>query len=153
MSHIQISTIIPSPRAFAFDLLTAPEKLESLLADKIEVQLIQKAENLRRGAEYQFMMTRFGMTQPVRLRVEDYLKGSRLTYRQTEGLFREWIHTLKFEDHGENQTLVTEFLEYKVPFGLFGYLADDLFLRRDLKRLLEGRLERAKEQMSALNPA
>lgn len=145
MAHLQVSAIVPGPRGEVFDLICAPDRLPHLLADRIEVQMTSGAEVLRRGAEYEFMMTRFGFSQTVRLRIEDYLKGSRLTYRQSEGLFADWMHTIKFEDHGENQTLVVDYVDYKVPFGLVGYLVDDLFVRRDMKQILTRRLESAKK--------
>ncbi len=148
MAHLQISVILPAPRAQVFDLLTSAQRLADLLAPRIEVQLVRAAESARRGAEYEFLMTRYGLSQTVRLRIEDFLKSSRLTYRQTEGLFQEWVHTMKFEDHGENQTLVTDYVDYRVPFGLIGYLADDLFLRRDLRTILEKRLAKAKDLLA-----
>ncbi|MGE0763773.1 MAG: hypothetical protein AB7N80_10890 [Bdellovibrionales bacterium] len=144
MAHLEISAIVPGPRSEVFEVVCAPEKLALLLADRIDVQMTRSAEALRRGAEYEFLMTRFGFSQPVRLKVEDYLKGSRLTYRQSEGLFADWVHTIKLEDHGENQTLVTDYVDYKVPFGLVGYLADDLFVRRDMRQILANRLNQAK---------
>lgn len=150
MAHLQISAIVPGPRQDVFEFMCSPEKVPLLLKDHIEVEMVRGAEVLRRDAEYEFSMTRFGLSQPVRLRVEDVLKGSRLTYRQSEGLFRDWIHTSKFEDHGDQQTLVTDFIDYSVPFGLFGHLADDLFIRRDLKSILESRLQRAQEHFAAL---
>lgn len=150
MAHLQISAIIPGPRQEVFQFLCAPERLPQLLQDHVEVEMVRGADGLRRGAEFEFSMSRYGFSQGVRFRVEDVLKGSRLTYRQTEGIFADWIHTSKFEDHGEQQTLVTDFVDYTLPFGLFGYLADDIFIRRDLKNLLETRLKRAQEHFAVL---
>jgi len=150
MAHLQVSAIIPGSRQDVFEFLCNPEKVAQLLKDHIEVEMVRGAEILRRGAEFEFNMTRFGFSQPVRLRVEDLLKGSRLTYRQSEGLFRDWIHTCKFEDHGDRQTLVTDFIDYSVPFGILGHIADDVFIRRDLRSVLESRLHRAQEHFAAL---
>ncbi len=150
MAHLQVSAIVPGPRQDVFQFLCSPERVPQLLKDHIEVEMIRGAESLRRGAEFEFTMTRFGFSQPVRLRVEDILKGSRLTYRQSKGLFRDWIHTCKFEDHGDAQTLVTDFIDYAVPFGFFGHIADDIFIRRDLRSVLESRLQRAQEHFAAL---
>ena len=145
MAHLQVSAIVPGPRSEVFDLICAPSQLPYLLADHIEVQVTRSADVLKRGSEYEFLMTRFGFSQAVCLRIEDYLKGSRLTYRQSEGLFADWVHTIKFEDHGEQQTLVIDYVDYKLPFGLVGYLADDLFVRRDMKRILSHRLDLAQK--------
>jgi ligand-binding SRPBCC domain-containing protein len=73
------------------------------------------------------------------------LRGSRLTYRQIEGIFTAWTHTMKFEEHGESETLVTDLVDYQVPLGLFGFLADDLLIKGDMRRVLAARLQKAKE--------
>jgi len=100
---------------------------------------------LKRGNEVHFVMTRFGLSQSIRFRIEDVLRGSRLTYRQAEGVFAGWTHTMKFDEHGESATLVTDLVDYQVPLGLFGHLADDLLLKSDMNRVLTGRLMKAKE--------
>lgn len=145
MAHLQISAIIPAQRSAVFDLLCSPERLGQLLIDNIQVELTLGAETLARGSEYRFVMTRYGLSQPVLLRVEEVWKNSRMTYRQMEGLFADWIHTMKFEDHGDDQTLVTDYVDYRLPLGLLGYLADDLLVRGDVERFLNARLNRARD--------
>jgi hypothetical protein len=55
---------------------------------------------------------------------------------------------MRFEEHGENETLVTDLVDYQIPLGLLGYLADDLLIKGDMRRLLSARLEKAKEHFS-----
>lgn len=128
-----------------FDFLTDPNNLPELLKPSIDVKVVTPEVALKRGNEVHFMMTRFGLSQSIRFRVEDVLRGSRLSYRQSEGIFAGWTHTMKFEDHGENGTLVTDIVDYQVPMGLLGHLADDLVLKGDMERLLTSRLARAKD--------
>ena len=144
MVHIETSGLIPADRTLVFDYLTSPQHLPELLQDHIDVEAAQIDQPLKRGAEIQFVMTRFGISQPVTLRVEDWLRGTRMVYRQSDGLFNLWIHTMKFEDHGEHQTRVSDFVDYELPFGLFGHLANDLYVRRNMKQILQSRIERAK---------
>ncbi|MBX7232172.1 MAG: hypothetical protein K1X29_08825 [Bdellovibrionales bacterium] len=147
MSHLEISAVLSGSRTEVFDLLRSPNLLPELLKDHIEVEIVRGAEELKKGSEYEFLMTRFGLTQPVRIRVEDFIQGNRLTYKQVEGLFSNWTHTMKFEDHGDKQTLVIDYVDYDMPFGLVGHLADDLFIRKNMKNILETRLKRAGEQI------
>lgn len=149
MAHMQISQLIPAKRFEAFDYLTDPANLAFLLKPSIEVQLKTEDVPLKRGAEYHFLMTRYGLSQSVRLRVEDLLRGSRLTYRQVEGLFLSWTHTLRFEEHGD-ATLVTDVIDYQLPFGVLGFLADDLIVKRDMTTVLEERLLKAKEHFAQI---
>lgn len=150
MAHIQCSRLLPAPRSQVFDLLSEPIHLTDLLKDTIDVQAKFSFDNpVRKGAEFSFIMTRFGLSQPVTFRVEDYVKGSRLTYKQSEGLMYNWYHTMKFEDFGDKQTLVTDLVEFELPFGVFGHIANDLFVKSDLKNVLEKRLFRAEEILTS----
>jgi ligand-binding SRPBCC domain-containing protein len=145
MAHLQISQLIPAPRLEVFDYLTDPNNLPTLLKPSIDVKVVTPEIALKRGNEVHFMMSRFGLSQSIRFRIEDILRGSRLSYRQSEGVFASWNHTMKFDEHGENGTLVTDLVDYNVPMGLFGHLADDLLLKSDMSRLLSHRLQKAKE--------
>jgi ligand-binding SRPBCC domain-containing protein len=149
MAHLQLSQVISAPRFAVYDFLTDPSQLKQLLQPIIEVQLLSPVNALKRGGEVHFKMTRLGLTQSVCFRIEDVLHGSRLTYRQIEGLFASWTHTTKFVENGEGATLVTDIVDYTVPFGLLGTLLDDLLTKRDLRRLLEHRLAVAQRHFVA----
>ncbi|HMN69573.1 MAG TPA: hypothetical protein PKC28_13615 [Bdellovibrionales bacterium] len=145
MAHLQLSQLLPASRMDAFEYLTDPNRLPFLLGPSIDVQVMNGDLPIKRGNEIHLMMTRFGFSQSIRFRIEDLLRGSRLTYRQTEGVFAAWTHTMKFEEHGEGLTLVTDLVDYQVPMGILGFLADDLLLKKDMSRLLSERLHKAKE--------
>jgi ligand-binding SRPBCC domain-containing protein len=150
MAHLQISHLIPAPRFDVFDYLTDAATLPFLLKPTIDVEVFPHEGALKRGSEMHFNMTRMGFSQNVRLRIEDWLRGSRVTYRQVEGLFTAWTHTMKFEEHGEKATLVTDLVDYQMPLGLLGFLADDLLVKRDMSGLLDSRLLKAKEHFSGI---
>src|SRR4051794_1898923 len=98
MGHLQVSEVYPASRFEVFDYLCDPNQLPVLLQPLIEVEVRSMDVALSRGSEFYFRMTRFGLSQDVRLRIEDVLHGSRLTYRQIEGLYNQWTHTMRFED-------------------------------------------------------
>ncbi len=148
MAHLQISQVIPAPRFEVFDYLTDPKTLPFLLEPIIEVEVLTPEVALKRGSEFHFVMTRLGLSQSVRLRIEDVLHGSRLTYRQVEGLFALWTHSTRFDEQGERETLVTDLVDYQMPFGLLGFLADDLLVKGDMSKVLSLRLQKAKEHFT-----
>jgi ligand-binding SRPBCC domain-containing protein len=150
MAHLQISQVIPVPRMEVFAYLADPKNLPFLLSPTVDVQVLTPETQMRRGNEFHFKMTRFGLTQSVRFHVEDVLPGTRLVYRQSEGLFRSWVHAMKFEEHGKDSTRVVDLVDYELPFGILGFLSDDLLLKRDLTRLLENRLTKAKEHFQEI---
>lgn len=144
MAHLQISQLIEAPKLEVFHYLTTPSHIPALLEPAIHVEVLSPDADLKRGDEIHFNMTRFGLSQSIRFRIEDLLPGSRLTYRQTEGIFAAWTHTMKFEEHNDKITLVTDLVDYRVPMGLFGFLADDLLIKGDMARILKQRLDRVK---------
>lgn len=145
MAHIQVSKVIQGSRSRVFEVLTQPENLHDLLRGDIYVEIINSLEKLSVGCEVKMAMTRYGVKQLVRLRVDDYLVGHRIMYHQVEGFFKTWSHIMKFENHGEGYTLVTDLVDYTLPLGLLGNISDDLFIKSDMTRLLQARLERAVE--------
>ena len=56
----------------------------------------------------------------------------------TQGVFRRFVHDHYFESDGA-QTVVRDILDYQSPLGICGRLADALFLKNYLTRLLEER--------------
>jgi ligand-binding SRPBCC domain-containing protein len=145
MSHIQCQKIIPAGKFEVFNKLVKPENLSDLLKDHIKVSWRNPGIELQENAEFLFSMSRFGVEQDVRFRVAKMVTGNQLSYHQAEGIFNSWVHTIRFEDHGDGGTLVTDLVEYELPFGLMGRIADDVWLRNDLKQILEDRLERCKK--------
>jgi len=142
MAHLQVSRIIEAPRTRVFEILTQPESLPDLLRGDIDVEVVSRAEKLTPGAEVRLSMTRYGVKQWVHLKVDDFLHSKRLMYHQVEGFFKSWSHIMKFDDHGDGFTLVTDLVDYTLPLGLLGNLTDDLFVKADMTKILENRLQR-----------
>ncbi|MEQ1878460.1 MAG: hypothetical protein ABL958_17595 [Bdellovibrionia bacterium] len=66
----------------------------------------------------------------------------RVEIRQKLGVFNFWSMTQTLEDHGNGSTLIKDIVEYEMPLGLFGRLADDLIIRREVRKLMESRHEK-----------
>jgi ligand-binding SRPBCC domain-containing protein len=95
---------------------------------------------LKKGSEYEIKITRMGISVVWGIVIEDMELNEFVRNRQSHGPFALWVHTQKFEDHGES-TLLTDLIEYDTPFGLLGKLADDIFVRRDLGNIFRHRHE------------
>lgn len=141
MALIEVSYVIPATVPQVYDCLTQPQNLARLLSPLLEVEWQSGGEEgLKRGSEILLTMTRYHLSQQVRLRVEDVVPEQTLTYRQTLGLFAYWLHTMKFQPVENNETRVLDRVEYELPMGILGHLASDLWVRRDIERLLRHRL-------------
>lgn len=114
------------------------------LEGMVDVTWQNTGVSLEKGCEFLFLMSRYGIEQPVRFKVEKLVTGISLTYSQVSGVFLSWRHTVKLEEQ-EGGTLVTDIVEYELPFGIFGKLVDDFMVRLDVKKMLEHRMKNVVE--------
>jgi ligand-binding SRPBCC domain-containing protein len=77
--------------------------------------------------------------------IESVKTGEKVEIRQKLGVFNSWSLTQTLEDHGNNSTLLKDMVEYDMPMGLLGKLADDLLIRREIRKLMESRHEKIRE--------
>jgi ligand-binding SRPBCC domain-containing protein len=143
MAHFEFSSVLPFPRKDVFEFSTNPENLPLIMND-YKIEPTSPITKMKKGAEYEIRVTRYGISVIWGIVVEEFVPGEMFRDRQSHGPFSLWVHTHKFEDHGQG-TLLTELIEYDLPFGLFGKLADDLLVKRELHRLFEGRHARTQE--------
>jgi ligand-binding SRPBCC domain-containing protein len=92
------------------------------------------------------------LRQTWRVRAERIVPPSLVVDRMLTGPFPAWTHEHRFADLGDGTTRLTDHVDYRVPLGVLGTLADRLVLHRLLDRafrarqavtreLLEGRSE------------
>ena len=141
MGHLQTSRLISASPADVFAYITDLKTLQDQLTPHFVVQA-DEGLNLREHGEFEVSVTRFGMTTRVRLFVEDLKPGERFSYRQVSGFFRAWHHTQTLHAHDPKTTLLTDIVDFQMRLGIFGALADDFIVRRDLQHVLESRLAR-----------
>ncbi len=139
MAHLQLVRVIPGSKFSVFDYATSPQNLGEMLEPMIEVDFLSPEVEPRRGAEFLFTMSRYGVSRMVRLRIDDVIPGSRFVYRQVEGLFSTWQHTVRVEEHDETSCVLTDIVDYSIPFGVLGHVADDMFVRSDVESILNTR--------------
>lgn len=70
---------------------------------------------------------------------------------QVRGPFKTWVHRHEFEYVDEAHTRIIDVVDYTVPLGPIGWLADLLFVRRSLRRMFAHRHQVMKELMESPN--
>lgn len=138
MSHVHIASIIPAPKSAVFEWLTRVKNWTTLKKSSVELKLVSPDFPLQKGAEYEFELKRFGIPSIWAVKIEDFIPGEGFTEKQLIGIFQKFECKTELEDHGENQTKLTHIIKYETAFGIFGKLADDLILRKDLESLYTG---------------
>lgn len=151
MGQVQSSTVISSPIDQVFLAHKNVSRLSSFVAENIDIELMSPSEELNYGDEIEFFLGRFGIKRRCKIKVEDLILNQKIEIRQTLGLFKSYRHTVRFSDHGGGKTLITDFVIYRLPFGILGHLIDDLIFHKDLTRIIESRYKKMGSYFGSLN--
>lgn len=149
MGHLQTSHLIPAPSDEVFRYVTELQNLSEQLRGHIEVSFPFDQPKLGLHQEFEMVLSRFSVSLHVVARVEAMDVGERFSYRQVTGFFRSWSHTILLRRHDEKTTLLTDLVEFQMPFGILGAVVDDVFVRRDIEKILNDRLRRIEEHFSS----
>jgi ligand-binding SRPBCC domain-containing protein len=150
MGHVQTQRVIPASREELFAFLADLQNIPEQLGGRIDVEFPSTPPHVHPQAEFDVMMTRFHVAVRIRSRIEQLMPNERFSYRQISGFFRSWFHVMILDEHDERQTRLTDIVEFTMPGGLFGHLADDLFVRGDIARLLAFRAMKISEHFERL---
>ena len=93
---------------------------------------------MRSGATIHYQLSLFGLKFRWCTLIESFEPESRFVDVQTMGPYRSWRHTHTFSD-APGGTLVRDHVEYEVPLGPLGELANRLFVARQLRRIFDFR--------------
>jgi ligand-binding SRPBCC domain-containing protein len=103
---------------------------------------------IEKGQEVEWEAFHLGIKQRLRIRVTHMEKPSYFRDEMISGAFKSFSHEHHFKRIGEGLTEKRDVMRFEAPLGLFGRLAEILFLRRymevflrkknlELKKLIE----------------
>jgi ligand-binding SRPBCC domain-containing protein len=165
---------LPYTVDFVFGFFADPSNLPRLLPDwqqaridEIELhparpkfaQVIDGSIAAGRGTRLRLSF-RPSRLSPVRVSwvalIEDFHWNERFCDRQVEGPFRYWrqchrMQEWQSEQTGEHGTLLIDTIEYELPFGRIGHLANRLAVRGMLTKLFDHRHRRTEELLREIS--
>jgi ligand-binding SRPBCC domain-containing protein len=147
VAHFEHSSVIAAPRKKVFDFMADITNLPLVMPPHYRVEMTSPTPKMKKGSEYEIRISRYGISALWGTVIEDFVPGEMFRDRQSYGPFSLWVHTHKFEDHGQG-TLLTDLIEYDLSFGLLGKIAQDLFVRRDLQKVFEYRHTKMQELLA-----
>ena len=148
MGHVQVSRLIPASQADVYRYLVDLGNLPQWLDLSMEAEFVGAVPVLREHSEFAIKFTRYGRSVDSVFRVDELKPQNTFSYRQVKGFFKSWVHTQILSPHDAKTTLATDVVEFQMPYGLLGALADDLFVRADIERLLQHRLIKTEERFA-----
>ena len=98
--------------------------------------------------EVTFEAKHFGIRQRLTSKIVEFDPPHSFTDQMVSGAFKSVRHEHKFRIEGES-TRMTDVFEFEAPFGPLGWLAEVLFLRSYMRRLIFSRSEQLKAMAEA----
>lgn len=145
MPRIKLQTEIKAKRSIVFDLSRSidlhkisTEQTNEEAIDGITSGLIGMNESVTWRAKH------FGIYQKLTSKITEYDRPNYFADEMVKGAFSEFKHEHHFAE-SNGGTLMTDFFDYKSPFGILGKLADKLFLKKYMIKLLTERNRIVKE--------
>lgn len=139
MPTLTFTTEIAVSRQRLWEFHDGTEALQKITPPGTRVRLLDPPERLCEGAAFTLVVSQPPIFIPMRWRCEftAYEPPLRFVDRQVpgQGPFAFWEHEHRFEELGPERSRLTDTIQYRVPFGPLGRLADALFVRRELNAM------------------
>lgn len=145
MPRIVLETYINAPAERVFDLSRSIDlhKLSTAQTNEEAISgvvtgLISMGEHVKWRARH------FGIYQTLTSKITEFDRPRYFVDEMVQGVFHSFVHQHHFEEKNET-TIMRDIFNYQSPLGFLGKIADVLFLKRYMTRLLKTRNELIKE--------
>lgn len=148
MNNFEKSVLINCPVKKVFEFHSDTNNLAKITPDFIKVKILEIDLPLRLNSLIKLSIIQFGILKSNwEIKLTEFVPDILITDTQFKGPFKIWIHSHCFDVKGENgdQTLMTDKINYELPFGALGEFADILFIRKMIEKQFEFRHKETKE--------
>jgi ligand-binding SRPBCC domain-containing protein len=137
MPVISLETHISAPIEIVFDLSRSIDLHVESTAQTNERAVAGRTSGLiGLGEDVTWEATHFGVRQQLTTKITQYDRPHHFCDSMVSGAFSRFDHDHHFVSAG-TQTLMKDAFDYNSPFALLGQIADALFLKRYMTRLLQ----------------
>jgi len=139
MSIIKIELTVNAPIERVFDLARCIDLHEATMSKHKEKAIGGVTKGLIEiGESVTWEATHFGIRQKLTSKITAYKRPKHFRDSMVKGAFKHFDHDHFFDQNGE-QTLMTNVFDYDSPLGIFGRIADALFLEKYMREILTKR--------------
>lgn len=139
MPKISIETEIAAPIEVVFDLSRSID-LHKISTEHTKEEAIAGRTSglIELGESVTWRARHLGFTQDLTSKITDFEYLLFFADEMVQGIFKSFRHEHHFKNQ-EGRTVMTDIFDYQSPLGFLGKLADFLFLKMYLRKLLEKR--------------
>lgn len=146
MALFETSVALAFPPEKVWDFLIRPANLPRLTPPEAGLFVINAPEILSLGSRLQFKVQGMGQVQEFLHEITAFDPQERLTETMLKGLFGKWHHEHLFDVNSNDETVVTDRIEFEPPSGLLGFLVT----KKKILETLEDGFDHRQEQLKKL---
>ena len=147
--RLAASQFVPRPIEEVFAFFSRPENLGRITPASMGFEFLTADRDMRDGLVIRYRIRPLlGIPMTWTTRITGYEPPTRFTDVQLRGPYRRWEHTHTFEAV-PGGTLVRDEIEYEVPFGPLGDLANSLVVRAELEGIFRHRAQTIRTAFAA----
>lgn len=136
MPIIEITTTVAAPAERVFDLARSIDLHTASTSGTNEQAVAGVTTGLiGAGDEVTWRAKHFGVWQRLTVRITEFNRPVHFRDVMLRGAFKRMAHDHYFESVGR-ETLMRDVFDFESPFGIFGRIADQLFLKRYMQSFL-----------------
>ncbi len=130
---------IPQPLETVFSFFADAGNLERITPPFLHFRTLTPLPvTMQVGARIEYHLRLIGVPLRWTTRIEDYAPPYRFVDSQLSGPYKQWVHLHEFSA-SVDCTLMRDVVDYEIPYGIIGTLAQKLFVARMLERIFDYR--------------
>ncbi|ALJ03762.1 cell division protein [Pseudalgibacter alginicilyticus] len=151
MTLIEVQTLINADIKSCFDLARSIDFHKESLKHTDEIPIAGKTTGLiEKGEWVSWEATHFGFVQHLTSKITAFDAPNYFVDEMVLGVFKSFKHEHIFKEV-LGKTIMTDRLYFEPPLGILGKIANLLFLKRYMKKLLKTKNRLLKEKAESIN--
>ncbi len=141
MHQFKAKQFLPIDKKKAWDFFSAPKNLSLITPPEMDFKILTplKEEDIYEGMIIDYTLKpMLGISVDWQTEICKVQKQEYFTDRQTKGPYKIWEHTHTFIEEN-NGVLMTDIVNYELPFGFLGKIAEWILVRRKIKAIFDYR--------------
>ena len=135
MADFQESVVLPRDRESSFQFLRQPANFLKLFTEDVTKNLdLKLPDTLAKGAVLELNLKVLGNHFHIVHEIIDFVENEKIVAQQVKGPFKLWIHQQLFTDAPQDETKLTNIIQFEPPGGLMGFIVTRKLITEQLTK-------------------
>jgi uncharacterized protein (TIGR01777 family) len=139
--ELRARTTVHAPIGEVFDFFSHPENLGIMTPASMGFAITNVSGPMEDGTSISYCIRIAGVPVRWKTRIDAWEPGQRFVDAQITGPYACWWHEHRFEADGSGRTIMEDRVLYAPPLGLFGRIANGLFISDALRTIFAYRAD------------